>query len=459
MKPAKILVAAVILYIITLSFLSVLKHEAYNSTAFDLGIFDQTVWGYSHFDNIFNTVRGIVLLGDHADPIIFLVVPFYWILPSANTLLIIQAVMIGLAALPLFFIGKKLMKSEAAALFVALAYLIYPTTLYINLFDFHPAALAIFPFMLATYALLEKKYLLMIISLSAAAMCKEHFALAMPMFGAYIFLFHKKRILGILTALLGGAWFAFNMLVFIPMFSSSYQHYTGYAYLLGGIWQLFTIGKLGYLALLAFPFAFGIFLAFGLEILLLALPFFGINLLRESTGITSVIYHHNAELLAFLFASASLGIARAAKWLKKPTALLSALVLVMCLIALAIYGPFTRLYGLGTFNMKNASGVKELAAMIPKNASVSASTWAVSHMSQREKIYMFPNPFYNSSYGEQYWITSFNNGSADYVLINTERKDPLMNESFQKETVSFIRGSGKYSEIAERGSWVLLKLK
>jgi len=62
------------------SAVSLYRHDHFASNAFDLAVQDQTVWGYSRFEFIYNTVLGIPnLLGDHFHPILMVLGPFMWI--------------------------------------------------------------------------------------------------------------------------------------------------------------------------------------------------------------------------------------------------------------------------------------------------------------------------------------------------------------------------------------------
>ena len=150
----KMMIGAVILFALLFSFLSVAKHFAFHSTAFDLALNDQTIWGYSNGELLFNTVREVNLLGDHVHAIFFLVAPFYLLFSSPLTLLILQSVFIALAAIPLFFIARKFL-SERDSFLISLAYFFYPTIHYIALFDFHPEAFAILFLFIALYGLLS----------------------------------------------------------------------------------------------------------------------------------------------------------------------------------------------------------------------------------------------------------------------------------------------------------------
>src|SRR5437660_9159841 len=71
---------------------SIYRHDHFASNAFDLGVQDQTVWGYSQLQMIPNTVEMIPnLLGDHFHPILMTAAPLYWIWDDARVLLLVQA--------------------------------------------------------------------------------------------------------------------------------------------------------------------------------------------------------------------------------------------------------------------------------------------------------------------------------------------------------------------------------
>ena len=73
------------------------------TTGYDLGIFDQAVRSYAHGHLPISTLKGphYDLLGDHFSPIIATLAPFYRLWPSAYTLLIAQAALFAIGAVPL----------------------------------------------------------------------------------------------------------------------------------------------------------------------------------------------------------------------------------------------------------------------------------------------------------------------------------------------------------------------
>src|SRR5712691_4256307 len=88
--------------------ISVYRHDHFASNAFDLGVQDQTVWGYSRLQTIPNTVAMIPnLLGDHFHPILAVVAPLYWIWDDARVLLVVQALLLAVAAIPIFWWARQ----------------------------------------------------------------------------------------------------------------------------------------------------------------------------------------------------------------------------------------------------------------------------------------------------------------------------------------------------------------
>jgi len=64
-------------------------HRGLGTSSYDVGLYDQGAWLLSRFEAPFVTLMGRNLLGDHASLVMFLVVPFYWVVPGTETLLAI----------------------------------------------------------------------------------------------------------------------------------------------------------------------------------------------------------------------------------------------------------------------------------------------------------------------------------------------------------------------------------
>lgn len=118
-------------------------HARYLTTGYDLGIFDQAVRAYSHFQAPMVPLKGAGydILGDHFHPIIAVLAPFYWIWDDVGVLLVAQALLTA-ASVPVVYRFTRRRAGELMSLLIAAAYgLGWPIQALID-FDFHEIAFA-----------------------------------------------------------------------------------------------------------------------------------------------------------------------------------------------------------------------------------------------------------------------------------------------------------------------------
>ena len=129
MTPSRFVWLAMSAFAALFGALAVLRHRAFGSGRFDLGNMTQAVWSTAHGDFLSVTdVHGeqISRLGSHFDPILALLAPLWWIWPSPELLLVVQAGAVAAGALPVFWLARAHLDSERTAAALALAYLLYP---------------------------------------------------------------------------------------------------------------------------------------------------------------------------------------------------------------------------------------------------------------------------------------------------------------------------------------------
>ncbi|HSJ56015.1 MAG TPA: DUF2079 domain-containing protein, partial [Anaerolineae bacterium] len=155
-------------YIAFFGTLTVRQHDAFETTAFDLGNVDQAVWNTRHgrFFAMTN-IEGLEnRLGTHVEPILLPVSLLYFAWSDPRALLLLQTVVIALGAWAVYSIGRGVFGNRASgnreiraegfgvrALPVAFAaaYLLFPALQSANVFDFHAVALAPTFFLFAFY--------------------------------------------------------------------------------------------------------------------------------------------------------------------------------------------------------------------------------------------------------------------------------------------------------------------
>ena len=142
------------------SFLAVIRHDNFHSRRLDLGNMEQTVWNIAHGNGFTLTdpmgSQNISRLGVHADFLLILISPLYRLWSDARTLILLQVLIIGLGALPVYWIAHDTLKSKPLALFFAGTYLLYPPLERMTLHDFHAVSLSM-TFLLFAYWYMQKK--------------------------------------------------------------------------------------------------------------------------------------------------------------------------------------------------------------------------------------------------------------------------------------------------------------
>ena len=137
-----ILSLSIIIYAVILSALTSLKFYCFRSLAFDMGIFVQLLWQSNHGNPLYTQPRWgpenpESFFGVHFAPVVYPLIWLYGLVESPYLLLVIQSVALAAPAYYIYRIAERVTGSERTTLVFALAYLIYPATLWSNWYDFH----------------------------------------------------------------------------------------------------------------------------------------------------------------------------------------------------------------------------------------------------------------------------------------------------------------------------------
>jgi uncharacterized membrane protein len=407
------LLAAVAAYGAGYAALSVLRHRAFATGRFDLGNMVQAVWWTAHGHPLRMTnLHGaqISRLAAHVDPLLAAFGPLWWIWPSPDLLLVVQALAIAAGAFPVYWLARKHLDSPRAGLGFALVYLLYPATGWLTLNEFHPVALAT-PILLYAFWFLDNDRLVpFAICAVAAAASKEEIGLVIAGFGLWYVLARGRTAAGLTVAALGFAWSAIAIGVVIPHFhtageSDFYGRYSEVGGSVAGIVKTtvthpgriahaaFSGRDLHYLLTLVVPLA-GLCLLAPL-VLIAALPELALNLLSSTPTQTSIHFHYTAGLIPPLVVAAVLGAKRLSRW---------TLAVAMTAVVAALAGnywlgpiPGWRDVPGGSTFQATAGRVTDhdrIAAkalrLIPKSAVVSATNTLGAHLSARRRVLSFP---------------------------------------------------------------------
>jgi len=212
------------------SFFTLRNHWNLGTSAYDMGIEDNVV---------FNAMRGELLkaspifgpegthLGHHATFFAYLLVPIYAIAPRAETLLIIQATLIGAAVIPLFLFARNRL-GPYQAVSIAAMFVFYAPLHGANLYDFHYPPLGIgFVFWLA-YLVDIGKYRWAIIPLLLSLSVREDIALSVFVLGAYFLLSRSRPRAGLALVLIGIGYFLIMKMGVMPYFRDGKSTFVWY---------------------------------------------------------------------------------------------------------------------------------------------------------------------------------------------------------------------------------------
>ena len=137
--PLATVVSAALAYSSYFSIHSLNTHYRIETSVYDLGVENNVVWHAVHWGPLFRTTPlgpPMTHLGYHQTYFSYVIGIVYRFAPRPETLLVVQAVMLGFAAVPLFFLAKRRLGPWVACL-LATSDLLYAPLHGSNLYDFH----------------------------------------------------------------------------------------------------------------------------------------------------------------------------------------------------------------------------------------------------------------------------------------------------------------------------------
>ena len=322
---------AVAVAAVLLAILSIQRYRNYYGGRFDLGNMVQAVYNTAHGHLLEITTtdgKQMSRLGAHVDPVLAAFALPWLVLPSPIMLLVLQAIIVALAGWPAYRLGVRLLGDARAAFYLTVALLLYPPLQYAVLNEFHPVTLAI-PLLLFAFLYVEEdRWWRALPFLVVAALCKEDVPLVIAVMGAY-FALRKRSWWPLVLTAAAVAYFVVAVKVILPHYSPGgspfLSRYSEYGSSEGQIVKnvflkpgttaqdLFSWSNVKYLFHLLWPFAFTPLLS--PLTALIALPTFLLNALSANPFQRSYQFHYVATEAPFLFAAATLGVARLHRWL------------------------------------------------------------------------------------------------------------------------------------------------
>jgi uncharacterized membrane protein len=439
--PLLVVIAAATGYAVFFSFHTIRNHYRLSTAAMDLGLEDNLVWNAVHWGPLF---KSSPLGGPHASHggfhqtyFAYVLGLFYRLSPRPQTLLIIQATLMGFAAVPLYFLAKRRLSDRLSCL-IAVLFILYAPLHGANLYDFHYLPLATL-FLWTVLNLIERgRYWWGALAVLVTLSIREDVSALLVIVGAYLLFTGQRPKAGMAISLVGALYFVAVKLLLMPRFMSGTESFIHqYSGLLpegdrgyGGVLKTvianpgFTLGivlereKLVYLLEIIVPLAF---LPWVRPIgLLCSVPGFFFTLLATHyTPLIQTSFQYTAYWTTFLFVAivANLGYMvdherapgpRGRAFRANRFAWVTALFVCVVLTSYqfgALLQQNTARGGFGPYRFDLTSEDKarherlyKLIAQIPPTATIVSSETIVPHVSQRKNSYTMRTGIYDAEY-------------------------------------------------------------
>lgn len=217
--PAKLWVVGLsVSYGLYFASITTTSHYNFCTSAFDLGIEDNLVWGAAHGGPLFRSSPlggGMMHGGFHQTYFAYVLAPFYLLHPRAETLLVIQAIFLGAAAIPLYLFAQRRI-GELPSVVICCLYVLYAPLHGANLYDFHYQPFGVF-FVFLVACLIETgrlRWLVPVVLLTLSV--REDMGAMLGALGAYFALSGRQVKRGMVLAAVGAAYFVALKLVIMP---------------------------------------------------------------------------------------------------------------------------------------------------------------------------------------------------------------------------------------------------
>jgi uncharacterized membrane protein len=473
--PFLLVVLAAAVYATYFSYHTVVHHRNVLSSSLDLGLEENVIWNALHSGSLFKTTPygGPTgnLLGEHAAYLSYAIAPIYAIHQSAETILILQAVLIGAAAIPLYLVARQYLGPWLSCL-VGVLYIFYPPLHGSNLYDFHYPPLAPFFLWFTLFFVLTRRTVAAVIFAILSLSVREDVSFGLMVFGMFLMITNRRARAGLWLAAAGLIYFVGMKLVIMPLQRGGQQAFIHqYAGLVAegtkgfsGVMKtvlgnpVFTLGvildkdKLIYLLQIFLPLAF-----FPLRRpigLLCCVPGFLFTLL--STGyrpLYQISFQYTAHWTAYLFVALIVNLA----WLGQQAARrglwgvawkrswIGAITVGMLVTSYQLGGLLqhnTTRGGFGVYHFGTTSedwerrrNVGELLAMVPRDAKIVSSENIVPQVSNRKYAYTL----------------RLGIADADYLLFS------IPPGGDERPKVMEVLPPGTFGVVAERAQYVLAK--
>ena len=387
---------------------------SFSTPTYDFGIFSQMFHSMKTTGIPLTTLERDGLLSHfkvHMSPIYYLLLPVYWCFPRPETLQVLQAAVLASAAIPLWLLCKRNHLNGMLRCILCALLLLYPAYSGGTSYDIHENAFLTPLILWLFYALDSRLNVTSVIFTLLVLMVKEDAAVYCAVIALYVIvrslLSRQKRdqlVLGCILLTISLVWF-FAVTRYLSRTGDGVMTYRYDNFIYDGSSSLFTVIKAVFLSpmkavyecvdteKLKFIF-YTLFPLLGIPLLtrkyeryLLLIPYILVNLMSDYQYQHDIFFQYTYGSTAFLFYLTVINVADL-KFSPVKYGALSAAVAVSCCCFIGTVIPKAVPYPrYCRDNSQYYEQVRNVLDTIPDNASVCATTFYTTYLSQRDVLY------------------------------------------------------------------------
>jgi uncharacterized membrane protein len=439
---------------------SVRVHHKMLTSNLDFGLFENLFYNTLHGRP--GEALGRHYFGEHAEFLLYVLLPFYALVPRSETLLVLQCFFIVGAAVPLHLLASRWLRSGWQGAALTVVYLALPAVHGSLFYDFHFLPLSAFFVLWAAFFYATRRWLAFWPAVALAAACREDVALGLGAVGLGLVLLGRDRRLAWALAGFGGAWFVLVKLVWMQRFGDqAFSDYYddlippgahGFSAVLRTLLQnpLYAMSR----TLTADKLVLGLHLGIPLAFLavrqprtaVLLLPgLLVIGLATSRSAITQYQFHYAMHFVPYLFIAATVALAVRPRTWRYPVI---AAMLVGALVSTVQFGAFfgkrfhTSFHDVSfdwtADDDARAKAFATLSARIPAKARVAAGEYEGPQLARRRRL------------------LAVKEGVRDAEFVIYSKRSLRWGGDAQ---IHEARKNGSYRLVAEREDLVLLERK
>jgi len=447
---------AAVVYLVIAGGTTILRHLLYLTPAYDFGIWTQMFYYMRKTLLPLTTVERAKLMSHfavHFSPIYYLYLPFYALVPHPLTLQVLQVLTIASGMIPLYLICKKSGFSRLTTAVFGVLFALYPAFATGCYYDLHENCFLVPVLMWMFWAVERRSRLGLVISCVSAVLIKEDAPVYVACIGLYQFLDRKEYRNGIMVmACSVGSFLIVTGLM--KIFGEGVMLYRYSNYMLDGNGGLFDViktvivnpayliqqcadpEKLKFLLAMLLPLGCLPVITKRPGRFVLLIPLVLVNLASNYGYQYSMFYQYvlgTGVILMYLALVNYRDLSHQAK------TQLCTLAVCASLLSMPIYS-LERYYHWKEYKhqKEQLALLDEAVEVIPKDASVSASTFLVPHLAERDVIYEYPG-----------WYSRID--MTDYIMID------LRYHTLTEADAQYFEANGYEETDRQEGLYLVLK--